>query len=186
MGVNFDGACVTSCPDGYYANGTECHYCHGTCATCTGGGYDECSTCRTTAPSMIFHPSLTPASGICGDSCLYNISQGGSGWTTHNNPPRFNNLGVCTLCHANCSLCFGVTASQCLSCPTGFVQAGYSCHHQSCPDGWNLDTGTSTCRQCPVGCRQCNSSRDTCTACMNGTFLHNGRCETACPANLHG
>ena len=33
------------CPDGFYEAGNQCVDCHGVCATCTGGGLDECLTC---------------------------------------------------------------------------------------------------------------------------------------------
>lgn len=60
----YDNACVGSCPSGLLPNGgvctncpagtypPNCLPCYSNCATCTGGGYDECTSC--TSVSLYF------------------------------------------------------------------------------------------------------------------------------------
>ena len=88
-----------------------------------------------------------------------------------------------------CITCSGPTASDCLSCISGFFLQnipGPSNCESTCPDGFYSDTATKTCLPCGSDCIKCSGpSSNECLSCPSGTYLlianGAGTCTNQCP-----
>ncbi|XP_055929177.1 furin-like isoform X1 [Argiope bruennichi] len=85
---------------------------------------------------------------------------------------------TCHMCDKSCSSCYGPSYNNCLSCPKHFL-SNSTCV-KSCPDGFFHDTEKRQCYPCLPVCSECES-RDVCSACKHGFFLHNRMCISSCP-----
>ncbi|CAG9317242.1 unnamed protein product [Blepharisma stoltei] len=105
--------------------------------------------------------------------------------------------GVCTACDVSCGLCNAYGASSCLTCATTYpyqISDSPICY-SSCPSGYVLLTGTTTCAKCASNqfissgsCVNCDSSCLTCSgssssqclSCASGYTLVSGTCAANC------
>lgn len=132
-GEVFDPAtntCGATCPAGTFPDGTVCKACHPTCATCSGGGSDQCATCDTS--------SATPV--LNGNQC----EACPSGTFSRQD-------GTCSACDGTCATCFGPSGTECSTCEGGYEwNDDFTQCHIGCVDSdgtppvpnvfvWNVD-----------------------------------------------
>ncbi|XP_037934689.1 furin-like protease 2 [Teleopsis dalmanni] len=153
----FDGKCLNSCPDGYYADKKrqECVSCPTGCATCSINGF--CLTCRENWTRNKKGKCIITGSENCDESEYYENNH-------------------CHSCHSTCETCDGPTESNCLSCPQSLLLQSSRCV-SSCDDGFYMEAGI--CAKCLHTCTQC-VSRMNCTSCAKGLQLQSGECRTTC------
>nr|CAD7459592.1 unnamed protein product [Timema tahoe] len=154
--LSLDGACLESCPSGYYAHRRrrECIHCPQRCATC---GESGCLTCE---------PYWTL------DRKANCVPEGSS----HCDSGEYWEGGHCRPCHSTCEKCDGPTETNCISCSPPLLLEGSRCL-ATCLDGSFLDQGV--CVPCLHTCQRC-VSRVNCTLCSPGLHLQSGECRTTC------
>jgi len=157
--------CLDKCDDGYYAYGSRCMKCHGSCLTCTGAADTQCTKCRAKPVGYVSQ------GGKCTHSCLTDKPTGF--------PQISGNSVVCKICHGSCATCTDNTAAGCMSCKVGQVMAGHSCHDK-CPAGWFGALANGQCQRCLANCKTCTKA-NVCTVCQNGKYLSEGICHDVCP-----
>ncbi|XP_059222311.1 furin-like protease 2 isoform X2 [Stomoxys calcitrans] len=153
----YDGKCLNSCPDGYYADKKrqECVSCPTGCATCSSNGF--CLTCKDNWTRNKKGKCIITGSENCDESEYYDNNH-------------------CHPCHSTCETCDGPTESNCLSCPQSLLLQNKHCV-STCDDGYYMEAGV--CAKCLHTCTQC-VSRMNCTACAKGLQLQSGECRTTC------
>lgn len=175
FGVLHQSACVSACPDGFYATTDRvCAMCTAPCFTCSGSA-TNCVSCITgytynsvtntcTQSSTCPYGSFTNANGVCQRYCptsyFYNsgcIFSCPTGYAP-------NDYGGCVQ---------SVSPTFC-QVPT-FLQ-GSTCV-QSCLAGYFPNSVTRTCDRCFANCQQCLSAT-ACVTCATGFLLNSDR--TAC------
>ncbi|KAL5636318.1 hypothetical protein ACGC1H_004955 [Rhizoctonia solani] len=117
-----DGKCVGSCPSGTIlsksastnSTGTTCVSCHADCATCSGPGSTQCSTCPPSRPFKSSDGSCLPASS-CGAQSFFDSAS-----------------GTCRSCDAGCASCAGAGGQTCTACPLGKVLQAGQCVDSGC------------------------------------------------------
>lgn len=119
------GACVPSCPAGYYNNSGQCSACLSVCAVCA-NNY-SCTACVNSS-------YVLTQSGQCVSQC----------------PSQVSVNGVC-MCNTNCLTCSG-SISNCLTCSASTFLEGTSCV-LTCTQPSYLSN--STCVSCKQGCSAC-------------------------------
>lgn len=152
-------SCVSSCPPGYFTNGTLCSACVPPCLTCT-----TATLCLTCNNSTIFY--------ALNSSCI-------SGCPT----AYYNSSGNCTLCLAPCLTC--TTVSSCSSCLTNFLYNNSCVNASACPAGTYGNTTTNVCENCQAPCITCFSAMNNCTSCSGLNALYNNTCLGTCPATFY-
>ncbi|KCV67557.1 TKL protein kinase [Fonticula alba] len=163
-----DGACVGSCPDGWWPNGESCQPCDVSCGTCSGGDAAQCTGCGTGLDLVAAGPG---AVGACVSGC----PEG-----------EYRDLGsmACRACDAACATCNGPTDRDCWRCREALLQDG-DCV-QACAARHVALAGR--CLPCHVSCDACAGTRSTeCLECADDLLgLPAGqapaRCVPACPA----
>jgi len=93
---------LNPCPSGFYNKDEACTECHTGCATCTGGGSNECETC----PEGTF---------LEGTECQNECEDG-----TYAN----DLTNTCDPCYADCATCNGQNDDDCLSCEDSYLDDG--------------------------------------------------------------
>ncbi|KAM9330542.1 extracellular matrix organizing protein FRAS1 [Gastrophryne carolinensis] len=154
------GACLQTCPEGFYSKDATCHSCHPSCKECSGPSDAECLTC---------HPHASLIAGSCKTSC----------------PDRkyLNLVGYCVDCHPQCQYCVANlhdSGSMCLKCQySRYYFLGERCL-PDCPAGFYAEG--KSCKGCHLSCRTCNGpSINSCTSCEDGLVLSkNGMCTQTC------
>nr|CAD7264540.1 unnamed protein product [Timema shepardi] len=154
--MSLDGACLESCPSGYYAHRRrrECIRCPQRCATCGEGG---CLTCER-------YWTLDRKANC--------VPEGSS----HCDSGEYWEGGHCRPCHSICEKCDGPTETNCISCSPPLLLEGSRCL-ATCLEGSFLDQGV--CVPCLHTCQRC-VSRVNCTLCSPGLHLQSGECRTTC------
>ncbi|GAB1517014.1 hypothetical protein RhiTH_000057 [Rhizoctonia solani] len=117
-----DGKCVGSCPSGTIlsqspstnSTGTTCLSCHADCATCSGPGSTQCSTCPPSRPLKSSDGRCLPSSS-CGAQSFFDSAS-----------------GTCRSCDAGCSSCAGAGGQMCTACPVGKVLQSGQCVDSGC------------------------------------------------------
>ena len=200
--VDVNGKCVTSCPDGYYEDSTDCKPCAHPCSTCNGAGASACTSCQT---GFYLHDSACSAncpagyyknSGVCSSctapcnacdefdptnctTCQTGHSLYGTTCVTTCPDGYYDNSGVCTQCTAPCDTCTGAGTSSCLTCQSGHYLFGNTCV-TSCPAGYYQDA--TVCTQCTPPCNACSGAgTSSCLTCQSGHSLYGSTCVTSCP-----
>lgn len=177
------GACLSICPDGFYASTSAtpttsnlCLPCASGCAKCTGGALTNCQVCSTVDINDYY---LDVAGTTCGLTC-----PGGQYAST----PASH---LCLACNTNCVQCSG-TATNCTFCSktTGMFLYQAKCY-SSCPNGYygfisSSATTSDSCQVCTPGCVTCTGAGlTTCLSCgNNGTadfYLSGTTCGVTCP-----
>jgi peptidoglycan/xylan/chitin deacetylase (PgdA/CDA1 family) len=166
--------------------------CHPSCATCSGSGSNQCTTCYVGA--YVSAGSCHPCSGcgagtfqvaactattdaacaacrVCGDR-TFTSSACASGADAQ-----------CTACHPTCAGCTGPGAADCASCAAGSYLAAGSCHACGTCGAGTYEASACTfaadtaCRPCDPGCTTCDGpGKDRCTACPTREFSAGGVC----------
>ena len=157
--------CVTTCPDGYFANTTQntCDLCDHVCLTCSINS-TYCYSCVSGYGWSNYY-CYQP----CNDGYYYS-----------------NNNTNCTQCNLTCILCTDqLTCSSCTlnGTNTAYLQ-GVTCY-KTCPDTYYGDTnygiGPNTCISCTATCQTCTGNPWPCQSCKNGSYLYNFTCGATCP-----
>lgn len=155
-----DGACISSCPEGYYQDqaALSCVACQAQCKTCA-SSY-SCITCKSGCLYSGQCPSSCPSTSFFGQ--IDNVT----------------NTCSCQQCIYPCSTCSN--SSVCLTCVDGYLYAG-SCLVQ-CPTSYYGSSITGACTLCSLTYAQClTCTSKACTLCNSGYYILNGVCLTSCP-----
>ena len=113
-----NGTCVSSCPSNTFSSGSSCLPCHPDCATCSGSGFDKCTSCASARPVL-------SSNGRCLMTCAKNQYHDSSS----------SGSGACQSCDASCSTCVSSGSSSCLTCPSGKVLRQGECVDALCTGG---------------------------------------------------
>jgi hypothetical protein len=187
----FQGSCVATCGDGYFASNISgmCEPCDGSCLTCSGGDTGaHCTSCRALGSSAYLVPLNTGAAsgvGNCSSSCP-------AGY--HADVQR-----RCQVCDPSCADCNSGGIKACTSCVDNTCWK-----HGGCPEGvrplWQADgscvsscargyygyeiptLGSRNCSACHETCATCHGPLDTdCTSCIAGATRQGSLCVNPCP-----
>ncbi|XP_048099370.1 extracellular matrix protein FRAS1 [Alosa alosa] len=157
------GSCVAHCDaHSYLESDRTCRECHESCAQCTAGSAQSCTSC----------PRQT---------VLY------QGQCVHTCPPGFHAQDrTCQACHPSCQECSGPSQADCTVCPAhAALHNGYC--RTSCPEGQYV-TSAGHCAECQGGCQRCTVDLQTgvgtvCLWCRTPrTLLLGDSCVSQCPA----
>ncbi|KAI1904468.1 hypothetical protein AGOR_G00005950 [Albula goreensis] len=157
--------CLSHCPTGYYAEGTQCEKCDSSCELCSGPGPDSCLACP---------PHLLELLGtrLCVEHC----------------PQRFFQQGhTCQQCHTSCKTCTDSTPQGCLTCDWGSTLQDGICYPR-CEEG-HYFSEDERCEACDSSCRHCFGPRqDQCLTCHPDSALHalENRCARCCQEESNG
>ena len=163
-----------------------CIQCSTGCASCTGTGSYECTSCL--QGSYYLQPS--PNSNTCATTCPFGYGEN-------------NTLAACIDCAANQQVWFNKICLD--ACPDGYVQTDSgSCgkcsdsnllyfNHtcvSSCPlktfRVYNTYVNQYECKSCHVGCNTCvDGTSSGCLTCSEGFFYSNNACNTGCPSDKY-
>jgi hypothetical protein len=211
--VLFNSSCLSACPSAYFNSSGTCASCSAHCQSCTSGsGCSACTggmvlwggSCLSACPSQTY---LETASGSCQacaapcagcslgatncTSCL--SSFGGVAWYYLSSacystcPASYYSSSLnnsCLPCNSSCATC---SASQCLTCPGGFLLFGSSCF-STCPAA-SYPADSSHCAGCPSACTAC-ASPALCSSCLPSYSLFTtntsaASCLSVCPAGWY-
>lgn len=165
--------CLTTCPDGRYANTltNNCLPCDSNCLTCNNTP-TFCLSCNQTTNFKYLHvnTSVTPSTQTCLAACPIRMYA--------DNTTNY----LCTGCVSPCVTC--ASASQCLSCISGRFLVGTSCL-PNCPAGIYIENPTTNaCDPCSSSCLTCQTLTTTCTSCNTSLLLYQSQCRSTCPSPL--
>lgn len=167
----------SQCPIDYYSdtstsftglssNGRLCRPCHETCATCSDGGENSCTSCQTA-----FIVNSFGSLSRCAMGCS----------TT-------SNTSNCYYCHIECNGCTGSTNADCVSCKgvTRTNSQGQIVCAPTCGTNQYLTekNGEFFCFACHPQCNGCTGPANTqCSRCtnVNNTFTSSNECIATCP-----
>ncbi|EIN07935.1 hypothetical protein PUNSTDRAFT_144417 [Punctularia strigosozonata HHB-11173 SS5] len=120
-----EGSCVASCPSNTFSSSGKCIPCHPDCATCSGAGFNQCSSCPSNRPVL--------TNGRCLPTCSKN---------------QFfdKTSSTCQSCDSSCSSCSGSGPSNCLACSSSSqVLRGGTCASASCSGNSTVVPGLGIC-----------------------------------------
>jgi len=112
-----NGTCTSSCPSTTFQQNGSCLPCSVDCASCTGSGFNQCSTCPSDRPVFSSGRCLL----ACSKGSFFDASNGGN--------------GGCSACDSSCASCSGSGVDQCLSCPSGSILQQGRCVSTNCANG---------------------------------------------------
>ena len=158
-----DGATCSGCINNLQLNGgtfaCECtapDYLHPTSNTCEAcpGLILHCNTCSYSAPNFLcsvcddsFYVAGDSLSCIaCSDPTCLTCNAAGDCLSCE---PGYTQSGTACICDANCGLCQGNVAPECVACTGGFAPC------TACIVG-TYDAGGGACTSCPVTCDECS------------------------------
>lgn len=121
----FNYVCNSTCPDGYFINGTNCSACNSKCITCTTSDV-ICTSCTLNGSNTAY---LFASNNTCVTSCPVKYFK-------DNNDGLGPNL--CTQCDLSCSVCTSLIV--CTACSANYYFLNNSCY-LVCPAtyfGYNL------------------------------------------------
>jgi len=120
-----NGQCVSSCPSNTFSSSGACVTCHPDCATCSGGSFNQCTSCSKSLPVLT------------NGRCLATCSQSQYFDTT---------TSTCQSCDSSCSSCSGSGANNCLSCSSSSqVLRSGTCVAANCTSGSSVVPGLGAC-----------------------------------------
>ncbi|CDW88931.1 neurohypophysial n-terminal domain containing protein [Stylonychia lemnae] len=171
--VSTTGKCVSTCPDGFYANNQSdsCLKCQPNClntcvANCPMLGFFQdaskrecgkcdslCSMCSSSSTDCI---SCKPGSLYSNRKCVNSCGL----------KEYASSEGFCYPCDVSCNVCYGSVNSLCTKCNTGFFQKGTTCL-EVCPIKYYPEVATQKCESCKYFCDQCKT-KETCQSCLPG------------------
>ena len=120
-----NGSCVSSCPSNTFSSSGTCVTCHPDCATCSGGSFNQCTSCNKNLP--------VPTNGRCLATCSQN--------------QYFDvTSSTCQSCDGSCASCSGSGPNNCLACSSSSqVLRGGTCAAANCSSGTNVVPGLGAC-----------------------------------------
>ena len=96
-------------------------------------------------------------------------------------------------CHENCELCYGTFNASDMNCSkcinTFFPQNGTNNCYNVAPEHYFFNSKTKNYTICSENCANCNTDKDSCISCNNGTLLSGSYfsshpfCQLECPDN---
>ncbi|GCB64740.1 hypothetical protein scyTo_0014807 [Scyliorhinus torazame] len=206
-----DGMCILNssvpCKEGNYWNVEEksCFPCSDLCKTCTGEGWNECTSCHSgfylyreicvsDCPKHTFADSISEMCEQCEEGC--ETCSGNKNdcqqCITVQHRPLYLHLGkclsecplgyfistrnTCAKCDDTCESC-EATPENCQSCVKPYLLDNNSCQKQCSRKQYASAQGF--CKRCPANCEACNEHN--CTECSRHFFFHKGACLQDCP-----
>ncbi|KAF8621245.1 hypothetical protein AX15_007955 [Amanita polypyramis BW_CC] len=119
------GKCVQTCPSNTFQSSGSCLTCHPDCATCSGGGFNQCSSCPSNRPVLVNGRCLP----TCGKSQFFDTT-----------------TSSCQACDSSCSSCSAAGLGNCLACAnTNSVLRSGSCTTASCANNSTVIPGLGVC-----------------------------------------
>uniref|UniRef100_A0A8C6Q3I3 Proprotein convertase subtilisin/kexin type 5b n=1 Tax=Nothobranchius furzeri TaxID=105023 RepID=A0A8C6Q3I3_NOTFU len=208
-----DHSCLSSCPEEFYRNNTECHHCPDHCRECNQDGLcKKCAEyyflhvdeCVDDCPEGYFASDKQQECVRCHADCA---SCDGPGFDdcdrcSNTRAVRYNgeclakcpsntyydkNTNECRDCDKSCLTCSGYGPSDCLSCdPSRRKDAsGHCVWYSECSMDSYMDPN-GECQQCHALCNRCNGAdRDHCLSCNSQRFLLNNTCVKKCPVGYY-
>ncbi|THV05670.1 hypothetical protein K435DRAFT_744555 [Dendrothele bispora CBS 962.96] len=166
------------CPDGSFADGTQCQKCSPSCQTCKGATSNDCIICA--------QGSYKDSNGNCVSADANGVCQGNQQGLIADNVKH-----ECDACGAKCKSCkipnfstaSTVSQAQCTSCLPGSFLSNGKCVG-SCPTGTFVSpSDNTTCTPCDSSCKSCVGSANFCLECSDSSSLvtGNGQCVKSCP-----
>lgn len=165
------GACLATCPDGYYPkiSTSTCEQCDSSCHTCFGSSTTQCLTC--TSGSWLSSNS----------SCISSCPKG-----------QYSLNNVCYPCIDRCAECSSATTCTKCQAVAGLPYYLDSNSHclVTCPDG-TYPKSDLTCTSCTSPCLTCSGGSTLCTNCDSSStatsYLEYGTftCLAACPVGQY-
>ncbi|XP_069786662.1 proprotein convertase subtilisin/kexin type 5b isoform X1 [Narcine bancroftii] len=206
-----DGICILPssevCEDGTYWDAKEktCFRCDDLCKTCTGEGWNECTSCPSglylannelcveSCPKQSFASSITGRCEPCEEGC--EICSGNKTNCQQcmviQRRPFYLHMGkclsecprqyfkradnTCSKCNDACEQC-EVSPTNCQSCVKPFILENKRCQMKCSRKHYASD---GLCKHCPMNCEECDEN--SCTDCSRYFFFHNGTCLEDCP-----
>jgi hypothetical protein len=151
-GLQYNGQCVPTCPDGTFKQDGVCKACHASCSKCTSKDNGTCLSC--TAPFVL-------DDGYCKEACSLN---------------KYVINGLCKQCNAFCLECSD--EANCNKCDAiHFVMNGQCV--DECETGYYKTLNPNECKSCDKRCTKC-SSQTLCDGCQDGYLLKDGICQQSC------
>ena len=169
--------CVTSCPDGTYADTNDnntCKPCDNTCKTCSNNNSKHCTSCDSTSHLYLLDTKDNRCVSSCPDGTLLNAI----------------NIHECIACDSSCKTCTQ-QPSQCTSCNDNSYYIDNTCISLSqCKAITNkyANTNTNTCDNCIEHCVTCGNTYNECNTCEDNYVLYKGQCfikETQCSDGMY-
>ncbi|KAL4452986.1 hypothetical protein ABPG73_011067 [Tetrahymena malaccensis] len=151
--------CVSSCPDGTYANEQSkiCNPCDKSCKTCINS--TSCVICDPKYPYFL--------NSLCVSQCPAQM---------------FVQINTCTKCHQSCQTCSDTTS--CLTCDKLTPYLYNKQCIDKCPQSTYLDS-QNVCRNCDKSCQSCSDS-NSCDICSTKYPYENGKlCVQNCPEKTY-
>ncbi|XP_073717143.1 extracellular matrix organizing protein FRAS1 [Misgurnus anguillicaudatus] len=160
------GSCMSACrPQHYLDPDRTCRGCHTSCSDCTGGNFQNCTSC--VQPSVLHQ-------GQCLNKCPNGF---------------FAQDRTCQACHPSCKECTGPSQADCSACPAhASLHNGYC--RTSCPEGQYLNA-VGYCSECEEGCQRCVADLQSgfgtvCLWCkVPKMFLLGDHCVPQCPSKYY-
>ena len=172
FGVKHLGACVSSCPEGFYAVNGECQACLAPCKACFGSA-TTCLNCREG-----FELDATTRECKRESSCPFGQFLSSSGCKRICEANMFFHKSACVfMCPTGfMDNTFGgcVEKTNPTICPMGEFQKGSVCV-KTCDTQFFANEVTRTCDRCISGCMICVNAI-SCFQCDAGKVLMNGMC----------
>ncbi|XP_051540724.1 extracellular matrix organizing protein FRAS1-like [Myxocyprinus asiaticus] len=124
------GSCMSACrPQHHLDTDHTCRECHISCSDCTGGSFQNCTSC--VQPNVLHQ-------GQCLNKCPHGFHAQDS---------------TCQSCNPSCKECTGPSQADCHACPAhASLHNGYC--RTSCPEGQYLNA-LGYCSECEEGCQRC-------------------------------
>ncbi|KAF8804721.1 hypothetical protein BYT27DRAFT_7340221 [Phlegmacium glaucopus] len=119
------GKCVSNCPPSTFSSSGACLTCHPDCANCSGGSFNQCTSCPPNRPVLTNGRCLP----TCSKSQFFDSTS-----------------STCQSCDSSCSSCSGPGPNNCLACSssTQVLVAG-SCVAANCLSTSNVVAGLGVC-----------------------------------------
>lgn len=152
------GACVSTCPAGFFNVDSTCVFCGLNCTSCSISG------CLTCADGFVLQNKR------CYRACANSTTLLVSGSDSCN-----------VVCTAPCMTCYGPAGNNCLSCYNGTFLAFTSCV-SVCPVAY-YPYG-NVCNSCPFSCGTCTNA-SVCLTCNSGFYLNATQCLRSCPTSTY-
>lgn len=169
--------CLTTCPDGQYANASSfrCLLCSANCLTCVNSS-SNCLTCGFSSIGVNLY--------LSGNKCVATCPQGQWGNSTNY---------TCDDCTGGCLACTGPSLSECTLCgnysnSTYYKHISATICNTTCPDGQFISASIPHfCQLCSSICVTCSEVADNCTSstCAANYFYLDNECLNVCPNNYY-
>ncbi|KAL4462946.1 hypothetical protein ABPG73_004017 [Tetrahymena malaccensis] len=175
------------CQLGYYLQKFgKCQKCDQSCLHCYDSGNDKCYQCNmgyymNNQYCMKCEPNCKTSNGQCVNICPQGqYNQLNSIDTLLWQNYKFDDIispTNCQMCDLNCNECIQ-TDRKCTQCSSDYLLSDQRCSSE-CQSNQYLDinpiTQQTVCMNCLIPCQQC-SDRNTCTSCIEGYTLIDGKC----------